>query len=113
MARYCFEIKDGPSPYNWFAYFDTEDHLADFVFSHEKVNVTIEGEYGAEGDPYRIILGRIQKEQREAFLKALDLIPALMEYVGKTDYDDFCQSFMMDVDMYMKTGKRPQDIPLQ
>ncbi len=96
MPRYCFEISVGPSPYYWFAYFDTPDHLADFLFTHEEADVTVEGEYGEEENPYRIILCRIPKDRREAFLHAVDLLPALMAYVGKTDYDDFCRGVLAD-----------------
>jgi len=94
--RYCFEIADGPAMYYWFAYFDTHDHLADFLFEHEHVSITVEGEFGAEDDPYRIILCRIARKDRESFLHAVDLLPSLMAYVGKTDYDEFCQGVMLD-----------------
>ena len=96
--RYCLEIKDRPSPYNWFAYFDTADHLAQFLFDYEKVDVTVEEEYGKEEDPYRILLVRIPGEQRQAFLKVIDILPGLMEYVGKLDYDDFCLRVLADAD---------------
>lgn len=106
--RYCFEIMDSPAMYYWFAYFDTHDHLADFLFSHENVSVTIEGEFAAEEDPYRIVLCRIDKKDRENFLKAVDLLPSLMEYVGKTDYNEFCQGVMRDAHRYFnaKRGNR-------
>ncbi len=113
VSRYCMEIKDGPSPYNWFAYFDTDDRLAQFLFDYEKVDITVEGEYGKQEDPYRIILVRIPGSQRLAFLKVIDLLPGLMEYLGKTDYDDFCRGVLADADRIVtgrRTGKR---IPLQ
>ena len=68
-------------------YFDTHDHLADFLFEHEHVSITVEGEFGDEDEPYGIILCRIAREDRESFLHAVELLPSLMAYVGKTDYD--------------------------
>ena len=100
-TRYCFEIVDGPAMYYWFAYFDTHDHLADFLFEYEHVNITVEGEFGDEEEPYKIILCRIAREDRESFLHAVELLPSLMEYVGKTDYDEYCRGFMMDAYRYV------------
>ena len=114
--RYLFEITDGMSPFYTFAYFDTEDHLADFLFDREKVDVTVEGEFAAEDDPYRIILCHIPRKQREAFLRAVDDLPAWMAHLGKPDYDAFCIGFLLNANAYMKSGKaagRPGSIPLQ
>ena len=113
-SRYIFEISDGPSKHYHFAYFDTEDHLADFLFAHEHVDVTIEGEFGAEDDPYRIIMCQIPKDQRNRFLRCVEMMPELMEYVGKTDYDDFCRDFMMNAARFMNRREATRrSIPLQ
>jgi len=104
--RYCFEIVDGMAMNYTFAYFDTHDHLADFLFDHENVRITVEGEFGAEGDPYRIVLCRVALKDREGFLRAVDLLPSLMRYVGKTDYDEFCRGFMMYA--YLNISKRKE-----
>ena len=94
LRRYLFEITDGPAPYYTFAYFDTEEHLAHFLFTRAELNVEIEGEYGAEEDPYRIIMCRVPKDQRDLFLLCIDHLPDFMEYAGEKDYDAFCQYFM-------------------
>ena len=113
-SRYIFEISDGPSQYYHFAYFDTDDYLADFLFAHEHVNVTIEGEYGAEDDPYRIIMCQVPKTQRNQFLSCIEMLPELMTYVGKTDYDDFCINFMTNAARYMARKEATRMItPLQ
>ena len=113
-SRYIFEISDGPSKDYHFAYFDTDEHLADFLFAHEHVDVTIEGEFGAEGDPYRIIICQISKEQRDKFLRCVEELPGLMANVGKTDYDDFCIGFMMNAANYMACNLTAgRGIPLQ
>ena len=106
---YVFRIAGGPAPYEHYAYFDTEDHLADFLFAQEQVEVTIEEEFGFEGDPYSVILCRIPPAQREGFLKAIDLLPGLMAYVGRTDYDDFCRNMMLGAARFLegKHSARP------
>ena len=112
--RYCIEIADGPSPYYHFAYFDTDEYLADCLFAHEKVDVTVEGEYGNEEDPYRIILCRIPRQHRKGFLHAIDLLPGLMAYAGKTGYDDYCMDVLATAAQYAeKREDRGSPTPLQ
>ena len=104
-SRYCFEIADGPAMYYWFAYFDTHDHLADCLFDHEHVSVTVEDEFAGDDDPYRIVLCRIARKDRERFLNAVDLLPSLMTYVGKTDYEAFCRAFLQDAYRFLSEQK--------
>lgn len=94
--RYCFEVTDSPSGTKMFAYFDTPDRLARQLFEMEKVDVSVEGEYSQPGDPYRIVLCRVPPELRETFLTLVDMLPAVMAYVGNTDYEAFCRSVMDD-----------------
>ena len=113
-SRYIFEISNGPSKHYHFVYFDTEDHLADFLFAHEHVDVTIEGEFGVEDDPYLIIICQIPKDQCDRFLRCIEMLPELMKYVGKTDYDAFCLNIMMNAAHYMARKKTfGRSIPLQ
>ena len=68
-----------------------------FLFNFYHVDVTVENVFGNEDEKYRIILCRIPRNQREAFLKAVALIPGLMDYTGHTDYEDFCRNVMADI----------------
>ena len=112
--RYCFEIADGPSNDCWFAYFDSVKHLALLLFAYENVDVTIEGEFGSEHDPYRIFLCRIPGKDRAGFLKAIDRLPALMAQAGYADYDDFCRGVMQDAAGFLAGRKAAgRKIPLQ
>ena len=111
--RYYFEITDGPKPYYCFAYFDTEDHLGSYLFELEHVDVTVESEYGAEDDPYRIILCRIPLDQRDNFLHVVELLPELMNYVGNTDYDDYCMNFMKNAAAAAGKKRGARNLPLQ
>ena len=112
--RYLIEVTDGPSMYDSFSYIDTEDRLADFLFDHMKLDVKTEMEFPYEDTPYRIVLCRIPRDQRDFFLRAVDLLPALMDYVGRTDYEDCCRAFFRHADRYIN-GKRAagEMIPIQ
>ena len=113
-TAYFFEIKDEWSKDCCFSYFDTEEHLADFLFEYEKVDVTVDGEFGADDDPYRIILCHVPRNQRQGFLRALGMLPELMLHVGRMDYDQYCHTFMMDADQYLAEHKTDgKGIPLQ
>lgn len=113
--RYLFEIPDGPSPYYGFAYFDTEEHLADSLFAREHVDVTILGELEEEDveEPFRFVLCRVPREQRSGFLRAIDDLPDLMSAMGKTGYDEFCQTVMLHAPQFMRSIMKDNNIPLQ
>lgn len=112
-CRYLIEITDGPTPYYHFVYFDTEDHLARFLFARDSVEVTVEGEYGNEEEPYRFIACRIPLSQREAFLQVIDELPEWMKYLGKTDYDEFCRNVLEDMAAFQASGRMAGDSRLQ
>ena len=90
--KHCmsFEIMVENSDLCYFIYFDTENHLAETIFRFEGVDADIRLEIIVESDPYRTILCRIPIDQREQFLNCIDLMPGMMEYVGRTDYADYC-----------------------
>ena len=81
--RYLIEITDGPSMQYSFSYVDTEDNLAYLLFDHLDVDVEPDMEFHCDGDPYKIVVCRIPREHRDAFLRAIDLLPAFMDYAGK------------------------------
>ena len=108
-----FEIADKTSPYNWFCYFDTQDNLAMILFRHNHIDVTIESVFGREDEPYRIVLCRIPRTQREGFLRTVFLIPAMMEYAGHTDYNDFCQELMQAALRVSLQRRRTGNAPVQ
>ena len=112
--RYVAEISYGLSTHYGFSYIDTEDGLADLLFKHLKVDVIPDTEVHGDGEPYRIVMCKVPREQREEFLRAIELLPALMEYAGKTDYEDYCRQFFTKVYRWMEkqetagSGKRLQ-----
>ena len=105
--RYCIEIADGTTTHYYFSYIDTDDNLADFLFSHLKIDLEREMEFHYDNDPFKIVMCRIPQEQRELFLKAVDLLPGLMAYVGKTGYEEYCVDLMTNAARFLdeKQGK--------
>lgn len=99
--RYCIEIQGGPAGTCCFAYVDSPDGLADILFRHLKVDAEKKMVFRNEKDPYRIILCRIPRGQREAFFRAVDLLPAFMAYDGRGDYEDYCRGFFTTAYRYM------------
>ena len=97
---------NSPAEFCRFAYYDTDKYLADFLFARENVAVEVEGEFTNGQDPYRIIRCRVPREQREAFLRAVDRLPDWLAYVGRKDYDAYCLSVLLDAVQY-SSGKIP------
>ena len=47
-------------------------------------------------------------------LRVIDLLPGLMAYVGRTDYDEFCLNMMIRATQYAKSKRMPGSrLPLQ
>ena len=102
--RFVLEILDCLPAFCSFAYFDTEDHLADVLFADAGVDVEILTEFGPPDDPYRVIECRIPRDQRDRFLGCIDLLPRVMVYVDRTDYADYCREFMANMDQAVAAG---------
>ena len=112
--RYCFEIAEDLSTHYCFSYMDTVDNLADFLFDHMKINVEHEMEFHYDDDPFKIVMCRVPRSQREDFLNAIDLLPGLMEYAGKTGYDAYCMDLMRNAARFIMKNREAQRIsPLQ
>ena len=111
--RYCFEIADGPSTHYCFAYIDTVDNLADFLFDHMKIDVEHEMEFHYDDDPFKIVMCRVPRNQRETFLKAVDVLPGLMDYVGITGYHEYCTEIMQNAARFLKEKENPGNTPPQ
>ena len=103
--RYCIEIAEDLSTHYCFAYVDTPDNLADFLFSEMEVETEPVLEFHCEGDAFKIVMCRFPRHQREAFLDAVEMLPGLMEYAGKTGYDEFCVDLMRRAIRYMEGRK--------
>lgn len=104
--RYCIEITEGLSTHYCFSFIDTVDGLARILFDHMKIDVVPDMEFhGDDDDPYRIVMVKIPRSQREAFLKAIELLPGLMRYAGMTDYEDYCRMFFADARQFLSRGQ--------
>lgn len=112
-ARYCIEITDGMSPDYCFTYFDTADHLADHLFSYLKVSKQTEMEFSNNENDYRVIIARIPREDRDGFLRVIDLLPGVMAYAGYTGYDEFCRNFLLDAQDCLVTQQRKRNMIVQ
>lgn len=115
MSRYIAELTDGLSTHYTFSYIDTEDNLAALVFDHLKVDAEVDAVFQMEDDdPYRVVIVKIPRAQREAFLRAADLLPSFMAYAGKTDYEDYCREFFTKAARWLKEKETTgRSVPLQ
>ena len=92
--RYVIEIAENMSAHDCFSYIDTKDHVARFLFHHLKIDVEQDAEFSDEhDDAFRIVMCKVPREQREIFLRAIELLPGFMAYVGRKKYSAYCREF--------------------
>ena len=77
--------------YDYYAYFDTKDYLADNSFIKHKVTVHFMQEYAHDGTEYIVILCRCRKRDSAAFCTALEELPNKMLICGHIDYAESCE----------------------
>jgi len=111
--RYCLEIAENRPAYYSFSYVDTPDNLANFLFSQMKVDAETETEFRFTGDPFKIVLCRIPRSQRESFLKAIDMLPGLMAYDGREGYKEYCLALARKAVRFLKAKEEGSAAPLQ
>ena len=111
--RNCFEIADGLSTDDCFAYIDSADNLADFLFDQLKIDAEREMEFHHGDEPFKIVMCRIPRQQRETFLKAIGVLPGLMDYVGITGYKEYCMEIMRNAARLLKGKEAAGNTPLQ
>lgn len=75
--------------YDYYAFFDTKDYLADSLFIKHKVRVHFMEEYAHPDAEYRVIFCKCRKRDSEAFRAALDELTDKMLICGHRDYPEF------------------------
>lgn len=79
--------------FRYYAFVDTEEYLADQLFTQEKIRVRFSWECHRADSNYCIVFCKIRKCDEQAFLAALQKLQAKMLLYGYTDYPDFCHKF--------------------
>lgn len=77
--------------YDYYAFIDTQNYLADNLFIKHKVTVHFMQEYYHPDTEYIVILCKCRKKDSERFCTALEELPNKMLICGHPDYIDFCK----------------------
>ena len=85
-----FDLKKFSLNKKYFAFVDTDQHLADQLFIKHKVRVNFGQEYAMPDTPYRVIMCSITKKDVSGFLAALKELENKMILMGHVDYSEFC-----------------------
>lgn len=85
-----FDLKKFSLNKKYFAFVDTDQHLADLLFIKHKVRVNFGQEYAMPDTPYRVIMCSITKKDISGFLAALKELENKMILMGHVDYSEFC-----------------------
>lgn len=92
--------------YDYYAYFDTKDYLADNLFIKHKVTVHFMQEYAHDGTEYIVILCKCRKRDSAAFCAALQELPKKMLICGHRDYMEFCKEIKAKAEEGRKQMRR-------
>lgn len=76
--------------YDYFAYIDTKDYLADQLFIRHKVRVWFGKQFEKKGSPFILVLCKVRKKDVDRFLDALSEMENKMLLSGHRDYPEFC-----------------------
>lgn len=85
-----FDLRKFSLNKKFFAYVDTDQHLADLLFIKHKVRVKFGQEYAMPDTTYRVIMCSIAKKDVSGFLAALKELENKMILMGHVDYSEFC-----------------------
>ena len=84
--------------YNYYAFFDVREYLADRLFIQHKVRVWFDGEYEKEGSKYIAVFCHVRKKDTDKFLSALENLNRTMLICGYTDYESEVESIMAQIE---------------
>lgn len=82
---------------SYFAYFDTEDYLADSLLIKHQVRTQFLQEYVRNDSSYRVIFARCPKKKIDRVTAALHELTDKMLICGHSDYPDCCKNLMMQM----------------
>jgi len=77
--------------YDYFAFVDTGEYLADGLFIKHKVPVIFGDEFARSDSSYRVIFCKCRKKHSNALIAALQELPKKMMICGYADYPQFCK----------------------
>ena len=86
-----FKIRKWSMRYDYYAFVDTADYLADSLFIKKRVRVRFGKEMKHPKEAYMVIFCKVLKKDTDRFLDALSELSNKMILCGHADYDAFCK----------------------
>ena len=86
-----FKIRKQSLLYDYYAFVDTADYLADSLFIQKQVRVRFGKEMKHPKEDYMVIFCKVLKSDSARFLEALSELPNKMILCGHADYEAFCK----------------------
>ncbi len=94
---YVIEMTEPGAPFALVSYIDTEEGLAHYLFDHFKLEVKTVTEIHPDGDPYKFVICRVRSDDARLFYRAMDLLPAIIAYSGRKDFEEYRAAFCMNM----------------
>lgn len=95
----CVELtRKFPGLQKYFAFFDDCNYSAASLFNRYQVRIKVKGSWSKEGDKYKVILCKVWRKDVPKFIRAMEDLKTKMLLIGNTDYEEFCERFLKQVD---------------
>lgn len=82
--------------FDYYAYVDTDRHLAENIFIQEGMRVRFDGELRNSDNSYRIVLCRVRKRDSEKFACSMEKLYNKMIIMRYTDIEEFLKELRID-----------------
>ena len=86
-----FKIRKWSMRYDYYAFVDTADYLADSLFIKKRVRVRFGKEMKHPKEAYMVIFCKVLKNDSDRFVEALSELSNKMILCGHADYEAFCK----------------------
>ena len=101
-----FKIRKWSMRYDYYAFVDTADYLADSLFIQKEVRVRFGKEMKHPKEAYMVIFCKVLKKDSDRFLEALSELSNKMILCGHADYEAFCKEISQLMEMGVTTMRR-------
>ena len=88
--------------FDYYCFFDVAQYLADEIFIKHKVRVWFRQEFQKHESNYLVIFCKVKKKDKKEFLASLEELKSKMLLLGYTDYPDFCEELMKNLEEQRK-----------
>ena len=106
----CVQLTKFSLFYNYYLYFDIDCCSFSLLHRH-KVHPRFKSQCSKPDEKYTLLIVRIPRKEAAGFETAMKELPGKMYLCGHSDYEDFCNRTMAEIDQFEKENAK-KEFPL-